>query len=1836
MIYKAPGSIRLFFQNVKGLTYSTGVEDYKYYLSQMAAFSVDCFGLAETNTAWQHYYLQLHYRECVQRQFRVGKTVFGFPSREVDSCSEKETFQAGGCLTTVQGKTATTVHNQGIYDPTGLGRWSGITLEGKGGNVLSIITAYRVCEGSIRQAPIGSAVVREHEFYRNKGEKSPQPRQRFLSELRSVIDHLQHDGHAILLMLDANGTLANDTSLQDFRDWCGLVDLHSSAPAPSTYIGSMNRRIDYMLGCARVVESMTRQGSLAYTEGPQSDHRGLYVDLDIERLMGANATTSIERPSTRLLHSGNPELVATYLDGMRDYYADHRVSERIKKLYDEHDTMTQQQVRHQLTAWDNDQGRAMQHAEMKLKAPARQYQWSPKLRNAGVVLRYWKLRLRELKYDEDYSTTFTRWESEIKEYDHAFVLPEKDNSLSIEIVRVYLNKASKQLKKVQKQAMSHRQQSFQDLLSTYETDENPETRIESKRRAKIVKRTLTSEACRRLFQNIRSIIRPGEYCPLSTIKVPRSRSNDDATGPGEVHTVLRDVPPEELIWDTIITREEMENHLVHFNREAFRAASQSPCGHGVIHDALTFTSLSPEAEELLKGIVPPSWHGDDQLLKEFLASFAVPNTIQDKEQISVRISGDDIKKGFQGWKESTSTSPSGRHLGHYKALIQDPVMVDCLSKFLDIAVTRGISIPRWQHAVNVMIEKDAGDPKLNRLRIIHLFEADYNLFLKLTWGSRLVRRAVQLNLLNAGQHGSTPGKTTMEPIMLTQLTADMCRILKINYARFDNDASACFDRRIIVALGMLAARRCGMPINAIRAHAKSLELMQYMVKTVYGVSELSYRGTTFEPLFGTGQGSGASPAVWLSLVVVLLNTLEKVSPVRMRFASPDGLNVHSRLVDAFVDDTALGFTDEGEVSFDELVKRLEEVAQTWEKLLHYSGGALNLAKCSWFVMYWDWRAGRPVIRRCEESSASTVCLSQGESSSKVQIKRQELHKATRLLGVFQNPMGDFTEHVRVLKQKADQYSGQIKSPRLTAGDVRVFVRTTYEPAMRYSLPAMAIDEEELAAIQTRIIPAIVQKLGMSSKLPTAIRHGPISMGGLGLMDLRTENGIEMIKYFRHQVYCRTQVGELFIIQLKTLQLEAGIPQHLLEYPCIQIPYLTPTWVLSLRQFLSNHNLTISITDVLTLTQQGRHDEFIMSPDRLTNYTIRQQCDLNLVRIFLQCTTLSDMRDVGDDTRISTYALRGQRPPSFLAKAGWPRQVEPTLSQRRLWNRYISSQFLRYERFWRANPNDRLREIKARMVLEDSSREATKDLGSQILVLPRHQRRMLTHVHQCEDDDEVWTACRVKGTITIASDGGLKETRGTFGWTISTSDITTLYEGAGPVDGPRDVANSTRSEIAGLAAPLLLLTVLARHWGTRYKCKFRWICDSKSALANVNKHTHTHAGCNRQPANADLLSQIRSFKDELGIRVPQKWIKGHQQDRGTASQDVARNNRADELATWFRDQNKGGQSTEITAHVPEENISVRINGIRQVGQIEACIRFHINGYHLRCYLQSRNRWSNRVWNSIDLKVLGQFCRSLTPTTQIAQTKLMYDQRHTGDRRYQTAKIKDHSLRLCPCCLLVDETPDHVLHCKDNPGRQTALQNFRKAMDKLGAPMDTRTLKSQILQWLDEESQEVDRSMVLPLYYDYLDTAVQQQQEIGWSAAMKGIFAINWSELAAKPDNGKGDDHAAKGVQVMRKVLLAVHKLNVQLWTARNHHLHKSTSIVCRNLQTTDRVEIASLHAQAHLVNAGDRHFCERPLDELVNASSSVRRRWIHYMRKARARFELDGNKQTMMTDYFRNK
>ena len=136
------------------------------------------------------------------------------------------------------------------------------------------------------------------------------------------------------------------------------------------------------------------------------------------------------------------------------------------------------------------------------------------------------------------------------------------------------------------------------------------------------------------------------------------------------------------------------------------------------------------------------------------------------------------------------------------------------------------------------------------------------------------------------------------------------------------------------------------------------------------------------------------------------------------------------------------------------------------------------------------------------------------------------------------------------------------------------------------------------------------------------------MGGLNLLDLRTEIGIAQLNCFWDAVYSDSKTGKLLKLKcVKYMQLESGISAPLLKHPDIHISCFIKTWTTLLWHFLYQHNLTVSLTDKLEIIQKGKYNHCIMNPEALTQYTPAQQRDINLVRLFLQVITMSNMTTV---------------------------------------------------------------------------------------------------------------------------------------------------------------------------------------------------------------------------------------------------------------------------------------------------------------------------------------------------------------------------------------------------------------------------------------------------------------------------------------------------------------------------------------------------------------------------------------------------------------------------------
>jgi hypothetical protein len=116
--------------------------------------------------------------------------------------------------------------------------------------------------------------------------------------------------------------------------------------------------------------------------------------------------------------------------------------------------------------------------------------------------------------------------------------------------------------------------------------------------------------------------------------------------------------------------------------------------------------------------------------------------------------GNKVKK----WRERTRTSPSGVHLGHYKALLKpvmegddetmeinlaileiQNIMSQTQLDIVNLATDIGEPLQRWQKAINIAIPKQPGALNIDKFRNIHIYECDLNAMLSIKWKEALFK-----------------------------------------------------------------------------------------------------------------------------------------------------------------------------------------------------------------------------------------------------------------------------------------------------------------------------------------------------------------------------------------------------------------------------------------------------------------------------------------------------------------------------------------------------------------------------------------------------------------------------------------------------------------------------------------------------------------------------------------------------------------------------------------------------------------------------------------------------------------------------------------------------------------------------------------------------------------------------------------------------------------------------------------------------------------------------------------------------------------------------------------
>ena len=338
--------------------------------------------------------------------------------------------------------------------------------------------------------------------------------------------------------------------------------------------------------------------------------------------------------------------------------------------------------------------KAMLGAE-NTSSPSNTAPWSPKLKEAYTEVRRINRAIRSL-----IPARVTHLQSRYK-----------SGKQELESLCKERHQAIRALQQIRMDAYNHRQTYLEEAADIQELKGNTD-------RVQILRNIRTVEELRRTYGHIRYATKEAN----------------------QINGLTRVSYPTKTGWKTTTDTTDLENRVLSQLTTHFGQASNTPLAeNGDIYKILDGSDINTHG-------LPDTERG----LKKWFNNTQTP-------QIATLITDQEFRQGIKRWKERTSTSPSGRHLGHYHAQILPRMgeesenvtttFVNIHVTILNLATKQKIVLPRWKEVNTICLPKDTGTPKIHRLRPLNLYEADLNLLLRIILAKRLLRKAERENTL---------------------------------------------------------------------------------------------------------------------------------------------------------------------------------------------------------------------------------------------------------------------------------------------------------------------------------------------------------------------------------------------------------------------------------------------------------------------------------------------------------------------------------------------------------------------------------------------------------------------------------------------------------------------------------------------------------------------------------------------------------------------------------------------------------------------------------------------------------------------------------------------------------------------------------------------------------------------------------------------------------------------------------------------------------------------------------------------------------------------------------
>ena len=1225
------GVVRLAFQNVQGFGFDKRARKFKSIYQFVKKYAVDMIGMAEANTFWPKVKTHLSLYERTKEWFEARHLKTSYNQKDIDA----PRFQPGGVATMTVDKLAYKVVESG-EDSKKLGRWTWIRLRGRNDKHLRVATVYRPCvpsAGSNRSQ--GSFTVHcQHMRGLLKDGDTRLPRRALMEDLQEEVAKWKETGDSVIIMGDFNEDVRNDYCKQ-WRDNLGLrdavIDRIGSEYMPATHIRG-SEPIDSIWLTANIE---VKRIMVMPQEDGVGDHRPILMDIVEESVFGYNILPVPSMRARRLKYN-DPRIVKKYLQLLSKYYKDR---DFYKKVYDislipiEYPLQTA--LRKQYEQLDRIRSGGMKFAERKCrKFRCGKIPWSPEITCAHNYIEMWHLIIRRLDGRNVSARTILRARDRCR-YEGEIIA-----------TRDQASKELKQAYELYSQAMQfateNRATFLEDLAAARAKEGKTKASVElslMRRREKV------KESWRRIH-----------------------RMDGSARKPGGLQRIIS--PDHNGEWTEKVTKEDVERGTLQENERRFTQANGTPMTISPLLEEFGKLGNGPQADNLLRGQYT-SHGGIDAKTEMILQHLKTKEGIIPAVQ-PIPISREELAEGWKRVKERTSSSPSGLHIGHWKAGCDDPGIHWINTTMINIPYMSGYSPKRWQIGLNVMLEKISGNCRVDKLRTILLYEADFNMMNKYI-GKTMMKYAEDHDLISKVQYGGRKRRAANGHALNKRLFFDKLRQTRKKGAVCSCDLKSCYDR-IVHAFAALAMRRAGVAETATVSMFQTIQNLIHKVRTAFGDSDESFGGEWWrelETLLGVGQGNGAGPAIWAVISSIFFDVLKSqgfgailTAPFSKEILELEGFG--------FVDDTDILQTGLNFEDYREITGKLQAALELWEKCTEISGGCLVPDKSWWTIIDFTWEKGRWKYVKEFEEAELRIKDAQGINRP---LKLLQPNEAQKMLGVWLAPDGNNEKQIEVMRDKAVKWAEKVRTGHTTKSDAWQALTMSIMKKLDYSLIALTLTEQECKTIMAPVLEIGLGRAGICQKISRKVLYGSRELQGMGLHNLFTTLGISHVQAFLEHTWKKSLTGKLMLSSLESLQLEIGVEGGIFTRDYKLYGHLgTDCWLKHLWKFCCDHKITIE--------EKCESPGIIRTRDKMLNECwadawkggIISKADwkkANFCRLYLQVMSVGEI-STGDGRKISSNSWEGKRVEDFDNDIEWPERMNPTSVDWAAWRRVLTA------------------------------------------------------------------------------------------------------------------------------------------------------------------------------------------------------------------------------------------------------------------------------------------------------------------------------------------------------------------------------------------------------------------------------------------------------------------------------------------------------------------------------------------------------------------------------------